>query len=1714
MAERDEVLKIFNQPATAERPPTLEEFPMGGDYAGSMADFVRDHRTLQEQGMQEGLLPSDAQRGPLMSMSRPPLFNDKPLHPERSANTAFNEVFTNAMISGDTTRIGEQLNEAKLHTVEDELVNILIEDFQDEEFKLKQLQTLHELPRDEQLRVLNYELDRRDAQKMTAREALLIHVMRSGQADLSITQFDKMKANFNPVELDQIRGQLRSQQVEELRNEANKVVARMDIGTSGEAALDFVAQDLLPVYNVVSRMILSNTARNAVDADIGFWRSLLPGEVRQEIREQFVKATPEQRRQYIKDIGDSLEELKRGEFGSYFTEYGILENYMGIFTEDLLSENIPTDTLDRVLGNLDVVLESVFNVGLLIKAGGRTTKQAFRNTNTVQARRAARAAGNHKLRAKLDRELQLVIRDAGGDPADAALVHMPKPPTLYGDREVLPDSLRQVVDRNERIADEILIKSDDLTGLGLSTRDKANVVRKEADMLDSYDTMAMNPQMSVLEELPNGTGIKFRAVYGQGPEQGWDNIYDVVDELLEVDPNVENFRILKRNANGELERITLTPDEFARLATKGEIPPSLLPAEPGQRLAAQMINGQPVSTLGDDQLIELSAIVPEGSREWDILNLEARRRANGLPVMGAGDYLRAYDGDEFFLEVDHERFFHAIDRDFLGASTWANTAGFMPRFLIPPNRKFGDEIFGAFDRAYRIETATRSRFEQIYEPFYKLSKSDKEYVTGIMEYVERYAHDNGRIPSMTHLYGQFAEITDDQMKGLLSLQQGLNVQWQMFNRRMYREFHTNGYKTAKPLHNEAIPTYHGDVLARESLGNGRVVYDPLTQKQVAMSADELNDLYNSGGQVMKLDLAIDVPGESGKAATLVKLDAAEYKTGKLDTSVLDYNPGYFSRFYEDPFYIIKQSGKEVDGSRTDLVEDAIRTAGSVEEAERFVRRFSTFDATRKVWVNNEDPSQVYRIQRAAQLDQVESSLFAKQALHREGRLFWDKRNYDRLPSVNGNRSDLENPTVSLQRSTTMATRQTTHEDLMKSMKRSFGNEFKDLLPHNYEGISIKEVIDHLQSGRRNAVEAPLKARYDQAIEFAKYLRIQAGQDAELIPMYRELVSKLASGVSRMAAKAPTLPIESAGFKMSRVLENYAARTNPLRSARSVAFNAFMVFRPARQLLLQSAQISFLTALDPAYVASGRVIKDGLALRSGLAALRKSGYDDGLSVATRAKLMGLTKTQYKRLIDEFDRSGLYDTVDVHSFAGGAPNARHEYAVAQKAEQVRNTFQKYGFDLGEQHNLSFTYMVALRKYMKDAGVKDLMSLSKSQWDEIGTKAQALALGMTKPNKMAYQSGMLGNMTQFLSFSHKALMTVLGQNPAISGRQAIGIALMTYSMFGANMFGAGEWARGKLSNSGLEKWADRELDGFGGTLADLLAFGLMQKGINTIFHVTMEEHKDLDIGFMAPGINATQLWETFFEGTIENPWVVAGGPGGQLILGTFWDNARHVAAFVRADNEVSPADKAIRSMDMMMRTLPAYNDANTARIAALTGRWVSQSGRALPVEFEPVLSSIVARGLVGARTVEELAWYEINDDIYQTKANMLDMVKANRAFMLKQLGLYYDGEITREFLHEQLRTLASFSEGWPEHLRMEILKQSLITEDQEGRTVLGFLAENTKMMTPDIVGLMDQLPDMPAGARDELEAFLNEVFEERVDNNKQFMQEELQDSELWQN
>lgn len=1431
-----------------------------------------------------------------------------------------------------------------------------------------------QLPLAQQTEVITNELNRINRKNASPRQYALISALSQGHGDIPMEVFDNIYRDVDPTDIVNRMAYDNRLARQAARRDLDQFVAAAGWNNGAEALMEVAVGDLTPIWPLLSRWGLIEMVEEAagVEGVNGFWL----GSGRQRLREAFVEMSPDEFNTAMKSVTQFIEEAQKDPIkGPLISKYNVLELFEAVFTEGVMDGTSAENAGDLYLGNVETFLEGLFSVVVIAKAGS-TLMKTFTRTAEVSATNASRAAGQPHVATRIEDEFEVnqLSLDFNFLPDETVASRMPRPATIFENQiDELPDGTKSTVERSERIASNIIDRSGTATALGISATDKTKSVNRALTELDLNDSAHVHGRMNELAMFDDGSGYRMRVVVGENAEGGYKAIGDAMDEAVHIDPDLEVVNIMRVNGSGVLEPVFEDSRAFARALTTGEVD-----AGTAGRIAG-----------GDN---------PDES---------------------------------FYLVYDREHFWNPIDKEVFEADTFQS--GWMPRFLLAPNAKFGDNIYGSFLRAYMEEQSLIKDFDLMFNPYYDLGVDDKRFVMSVFEYAEDFGKNHGRAPDTIELMAKYPHMTDAQLKGVISIQTGMDTLHHLFDRKLYRQGVALDWKTARPS-DSTMPNYHGKILDETVAARTASYYDPVSQSMVKLSKAEVSDVYNHGGGVMELDVPLEVGPRS--RATHVVINSDSYEIGDLSTRLLKYHPGYSPRFYDDPYFIVKKTeGVEVNGTaRTGAqgtFREAIKTAGTAGEANNFIRKANF----RNQQQGRTD--ETFEVVRADDIDQTDSTLFQKEALHREGRLFWDERNFERLPDVNGNLAKLEDPNRALERLVGQASRQLSHEDLLRSVKNAWKNDYGDLIDVTLlDEFNLKELSDRLKISASNTVDKAAKQRMVDARELLDYMRLIEGTQSGIIPRLREASLDLATTVNAWTTKAT-----GKTPKFGRSLEQRALRLDPFRAMRSIAFNVFLVFRPVRQALLQSAQIGYLAGLDPLYVASPRLFTDAYALRRGLTDLRKTGYDDGFSVKTMARTMGLSEREYRVLLREFDRSGLVDLVDVHSFAGGSARFRKQtlpetsvgalgYRAKQLGSGIRDFFQKWGFNFGERNNLTFTYNLAVRRALGKLEVDSVLDLSKKDWDNIRVDASNLALGMVKPNNFKYQTGGLGVATQFLSFSHKAVLGLLAQNPSITKADALRIFAGSMMLYGANMFGARDLVESALHDKNVPNYEVAP----GLDVIDIISAGLIDSTFNALGRALSEdgEWKDVDFGFIAPGLDFPRFFDMTLRNIADQPYKAALGPFGNIASNVL-QAYQFVDVMTRGEPDLDPADKFMRSAVVLgSAAFPALNDQVKAYLGYKMGLWYNQSNEAMPLRT--TMNGLIARGLLGARTKEELAYYETQSNWYEQEDVYRDTVRKVNKYLDQSITLFYDGQASRDDVIRAMEVTANLFEDLPEGVRLQ--------------------------------------------------------------------------------
>jgi hypothetical protein len=1561
-------------------------------------------------------------------------------------------------------------------TPENTVINMLTQQTRDGIIKGDLLgQDLMDLPAQERTDKVLFAMKKADLMKATQTEVLAFQLYSQGFRTLTGENLENIYRETPHGDIETLRAAGREEQLKLMRTTIDTFVAASGWSSWWEALFDTTGQELIPIYNVLSKAGLNRTMMTAMGIPKGDQPKFFLGNQRQVMREHLAGLTDPERQRAIEDVIKAVQDLEQHPtYGPLIRQFGILESFEAVFQEDVLTGTSSNVGWDKWFGNFETAMEGIFSVFMIARVGGKGLKATFGATDANTVARATRNVGNRANQTRVENSLsENAAALMGVDPKEAALGRLARPSEFVDERTIHLPGVESLSDASNRLEGKIMRANAGRFSRILNAADRqvtqAKAEQDVLNILDKGDSVAVAPSMSTVQDMTDGVYVQ--AVLSKNGEAAWNSFDELLPDLLSMDPNLEHLTILRRS-EGKLVKVELTPEEFARMAVLD------------------------ASKMTDAELIKRSGEARKDGLEFLTYEREAARRA-GSPRT-ADEIL----GDEYFLQYEHFRAYHPTDKVAFGADTIRNTV--IPRVLLTPNAKFGEELVGSFQINYLNQERTTRLFETMYKPYYKLNVKSKKNVNAAYEWMEDFGKENGVAPNLYETLAQFPDLKEKEILGLVSLRRGMDAQYEVFNRRLFLEWNGLGYKTARPK-DPAAARYHGAPLDKEQVRTGTTFYDPVAQQEVKLTKADLETLYNDGGRVLKLDTPMDIPGTNSRnRTTQIIVDGDDYQMGDLSLAPLEYYPGYSYRFYDDPYYIVKrQAGVTVDGSvksATEMTETAIKTAGSELEATRFLGRAFTKARTEGgVTVYVDDAGDEYFVQRSKDIAQTDQTFKQKETLQREGRLFWDQRNRDRLPNVNGNESNVMDFVKSLERGTALSARVNHEEDVMRAAKHAFERDYSNLLKNGgFNTRTVRQVIEDLRTQRANAVGAEAKEQIREALEIAKYLRQLEGYDSAAVPWLRARTLEMAVGVDRWLNKAGLKPGKT-GW-----LEKRVATADPVRATRSAAFHTFMVFRPFRQALLQMAQPIFLSGLDPLYIVSGRGLRDATALRIGYARFINSSFDAGYSNKFLAKTMGLKESEFQVLLKEFERSGALDVVDVHSFAGGTSKFKKTalpgegvgshlwYGTKALTNGLVGTLKKVGFDFGEGMNKIGTFNVAWRRVMKDKGYKSISQLTDEDWAKVKLDTENLSLAMARPNNAGYQSGLLAVSTQFLAFTHKVGLAMIGQNPALKNKDVLKLWAGMFTLFGANMFGARDTVREHLTGMGFGDLVDEVLpNGTGITVIDLLSGGLIQ----TIVGRLAED--PIDTETFTPVFNVFQFSEMTIEGIIENPAKGMLGPFGNRA--SAFMQGLEFAYNVSTQTDLPPADKFTWAANMMLAgVFPQYNDVMMARFGHRMGRLYHLSGESL--DLQPAWAAMVARGLFGARTMEETAYRRAQSKEWDSDAEVKSMIFANRRFLRQYISLYKEGEISQDTFNDAARIVAFMAMAAPEGRREEVIQGSMLSkfadDDPETMpsTMLSNMAVEGKLNPAETKDLIRQLrPDDPNMQL--LELYIDDIYDRKV-------------------
>jgi hypothetical protein len=709
--------------------------------------------------------------------------------------------------------------------------------------------------------------------------------------------------------------------------------------------------------------------------------------------------------------------------------------------------------------------------------------------------------------------------------------------------------------------------------------------------------------------------------------------------------------------------------------------------------------------------------------------------------------------------------FNDMDNLTFGGEAFHHSS-FLPNSLRDINAKFGSLLRRTIIRAEDFGKGIEGRLLEMAAPFSHLSDSSKVRVSKWMDEGSR----DERVLSYYDLVGKGA--SSDEIEAYYAQRILFDTEWSLNNIRMRSHLGSQGHKHV--YNTQSGWEAFGKPISRPT---GRTqAFNPTTNQIETLSEADLIKLYQEGDTLVSLATTERV----GKTATNVAImkNTENTKVAALPRDVLAYRQGYVTRIYEDNYFVLRHDELTVNGKATPKT-SAVYSAPTKADAQRLAAKLS-----------KENPEAKYSaaLDRGLQDRGVSAEL---SFLNNTGGLITGKRG-DHLKALDDTKAIISDPVESMVRSIKITSRKVSHDDAVTTLKQRMVNEYKDVLPvkdgRTYLPDDLKEITSGVASDKR----------VTEAREILNSIKSLEGAKNPTADWWRGAVTKTSEFLS------------DAGWeKTSKVVLDNGLKKDPFQFARGITFNTLLGLNPARQLILQSNQATFLfgaTGVNPL-----RLAPDSAALLQGLAfqrtpALWKSWKSKG------AKMMGVKPDEYEMIVNHYRKSGIPFAIDSHTFGrDGLVQWSQKVATTPSAKALKfagnalkapiKFSRQIGFDMGELNNLTASYAAAFRRWQKLNPKKDWRTTTSM--DEIGVQARELALNMTKSGEFFYQEGWLSLATQFHSFQHKALLAVLpkklGGSQILSRAEKVKVLAAQMTMYG-------------LDGVGLTAAYDKARDSFG--------------------------------------------------------------------------------------------------------------------------------------------------------------------------------------------------------------------------------------------------------------------------------------------------------------
>jgi hypothetical protein len=860
------------------------------------------------------------------------------------------------------------------------------------------------------------------------------------------------------------------------------------------------------------------------------------------------------------------------------------------------------------------------------------------------------------------------------------------------------------------------------------------------------------------------------------------------------------------------------------------------------------------------------------------------------------------------------------------------------RWLLDPSSLIDPVIQGsaasAVDRSSSLESALLGLAQKWHKGFRKLPKDQSRMVD---EYIKE-----------ANLKGLRLDVADLKARGMDDnavevvkdfRSFGDNI-WYLENHDVVKTMKMRGYK----MYDDAP---RGTQLLAKELDNPHFIapgrmYDPVADDIVDVTRDTIDAMYMGPGRVAELKDPIKVGKESVTHMLVPNTDLSYLRALRETDTLLEYRHGWYNVGYKRAKFVRQYIYDEVGDVRIPVMKDgkhvtkARAVSGNHKDAEEFLNR-----AAAEAGVSPEEWGTI-SFDKYSLNGNFEDYWSVQETAGRSSQRFRNERLTDANAPINATMGDkhIRSPVESVVHSARSIARRVPMREWLESSKKRWLDQYGDMVPE----VQGRRVFPSRHTDIGGDFEVWKNAEAKTAWEYINYM-----ENGYISSMDKWLKSVLQGWADTVGRKTPFQTLEQS-------LLFAADHANITHISKNIGFMSYLALHPLRQYVVQSHQATQLFAIAPTYFP--KMIKDAHALVVA---------DTMGNTKAGAKLMGVSETEMKQLVQAWRATGLAASIDKQNLVKGSltsmmENAAFSGKAKRTAAFLPRVSREIGFDAGEWMNQATAYLTFRHRAQKN-GVKNVDTAREAS--KIAAQSRNFTYSMNTAGDLPYNQESLAVVFQFLQVPHKALLNMT-TNRQIHWTDKVKLGAFNLAAYGV--------PTAALTN---EMWDIMPEDR---TAREMLTYGLESAMVNTALTYATGEITHLDMNNMAPlELHGwVDVARAFYSGGLGEAY--ANSPAGKLFGGSgrITNAMKDVARVAGHWVDGEPAGKEfLQALDTLAQVSSGWSAFRKMQLAREYQKAYSlTSGSALDVTLSTPEQFAT---LLGIPTQGQMAQYHVMEQQY---------------------------------------------------------------------------------------------------------------------------------------